>query len=114
MMSDVQKRMESGLAYPSTATRALNKQAAFGLNDVETAYALSAPFSAGAGTTLATVDFFMVAMMLYPAAMKKAQEEIDRVVGRERVPEFSDLEDLEYLKALLKEVMRFVARIDAQ
>lgn len=48
--------MKKGLAYPSTATRALEKQGAFGLNDLETAYALSAPFVAGTGT-VGVVEF---------------------------------------------------------
>ena len=47
--------MKKGIAYPSTATRALEKQGAFGLNDLETAYALSSPFGAGSGTVR---DFF--------------------------------------------------------
>jgi hypothetical protein len=50
LMGEVRGRMEKGLAYTSTATRALEKQGAFGLNDLETAFALSAPFGAGAGT----------------------------------------------------------------
>ncbi len=37
---------------------------------------------------------------------KKAQEEIDRVVGRERLPDYSDRESLPYLDALLEEVFR--------
>ncbi|KAF6750546.1 cytochrome P450 [Ephemerocybe angulata] len=109
LMHEVRGRMERGVAYASTATRALEKQGAFGLDDLETAYALSAPFGAGAGTTLATVDFFMVAMLLYPEAMGKAQEEIDRVVGRDRLPEYDDSAALPYLHALIKEVMRWRA-----
>jgi hypothetical protein len=50
LANEVKERMKKGLAYPSTATRALEKQGAFGLNDLETAYALSAPFVAGTGT----------------------------------------------------------------
>lgn len=49
-MNDVRRQMEQGTARPSTATKALEKQKSFGLNDVETAYALSAPWAAGVGT----------------------------------------------------------------
>jgi hypothetical protein len=44
--------MELGLAQPSIARTALGKQADFGLNDIETAFAVSAPFAAGVGTVI--------------------------------------------------------------
>lgn len=46
-------------------------------------------------------------MVLNPGAMKKAQEELDRVVGRERLPEFSDKDDLPYIDAVVKELLRW-------
>lgn len=45
-------------------------------------------------------------MLLWPDAQRKAQEEIDRVVGSDRLPDFNDREHLPYTEALLKEVMR--------
>lgn len=51
----------------------------------------------------------MATMVLFPEAYKKAQEEIDRVVGCERLPEFSDRESLPYLGCLIKEVLRYVS-----
>ena len=50
--------------------------------------------------------FFLV-MALYPHVMKKAQEELDRVVGNERLPELSDRGNLPYISALLKELLRW-------
>ena len=46
-------------------------------------------------------------MALYPHVMQKAQEELDRVVGNERLPELSDRENLPYISALLKELLRW-------
>ena len=46
-------------------------------------------------------------MILHPEAQKKAQEEIDRVVGRDRLPSFRDYEHLPYVRAMVKEVMRW-------
>lgn len=37
----------------------------------------------------------------------KAQLELDRVVGRARLPEFCDLESLPYINAIVKESMRW-------
>lgn len=46
-------------------------------------------------------------MTLYPEAQKKAQEEIDRVVGSDRLPTLADRENMPYIQALIKEVLRW-------
>ncbi len=51
--------------------------------------------------------WFMLAMVLYPEAQKRAQEEIDRVGGRDRLPTFQDEDHLPYVRALVKEIMRW-------
>ena len=48
-------------------------------------------------------------MTLYQGVQKKAQAEIERVVGRDRLPDFSDLNDLPYLTAMIKELLRWNA-----
>ena len=45
-------------------------------------------------------------MLLWPDKQKKAQEEIDRVVGNDRLPDFNDRDHLPYTEALLKECVR--------
>lgn len=49
-------------------------------------------------------------MVLHPEVFKKAQAEIDRVVGSERLPDHEDRELLPYLDCVLKEVFRYVRR----
>ena len=46
-------------------------------------------------------------MALFPEAQRKAQEEIDRVVGTDRLPTFEDRENLPYVDALVKEALRW-------
>jgi len=46
-------------------------------------------------------------MILYPEVQRKAQAEIDDVVGNGRLPVFSDEEELPYIQAVLKEVLRW-------
>jgi hypothetical protein len=50
---------------------------------------------------------FFLAMALYPKVMKKAQEELDRVVDKGQLPTFSDRDDLPYIDAVVKEVLRW-------
>ena len=63
--------------------------------------------TAGAESTAASVHTFFLAMICFPRVQMKAQQELDRVISG-RLPEFSDMEDLPYLSAIVKEVFRSV------
>ena len=63
--------------------------------------------AAGAETTSSAMAWFMFAIVLHPDVQKRAQAELDTVVGRSRPPSFSDFEDLPYIRALVKEVLRW-------
>lgn len=49
----------------------------------------------------------MMAMALHPEFQKLAQDEIDRVVGKDRLPTMSDRSQLPYVDAIIKETMRW-------
>lgn len=57
--------------------------------------------------------FFVLAMMQFPEVQRRAQEEIDRVVGTDRLPTFADRPYLPYVEAVLKETLRCAAQYDA-
>ena len=61
----------------------------------------------GSDTTSSFTNAMVLAVTAFPDAQRKAQEELDRVVGSDRAPEWEDLQDLPYIRALLKEVHRF-------
>ena len=46
-------------------------------------------------------------MALNPDVLKRAQEEVDRVVGNDRLPSFSDRDNLPYINAVVKETLRW-------
>ena len=46
-------------------------------------------------------------MMLYPRVMRKAQQELDSVVGGDRLPTFTDRPSLPYMEALFTELFRW-------
>lgn len=64
-------------------------------------------YAGGADTTVASMMSFFLAMMVFPDVQKKAQEEIDRVIGTERLPTSADLESLPYVEAVMKETHRW-------
>ena len=70
-------------------------------------WVVGAIYSGGADTTVCALTTFVLAMVLYPAAQYNAHEEIDRVIGKDRLPVISDRESLPYVEALFKEVLRW-------
>jgi len=49
----------------------------------------------------------MLAMIAYPEVQQKCQEELDRVIGRSRMPTFRDRESLPYIRATVRELFRW-------
>nr|UTS77784.1 cytochrome P450 867K1 [Ginkgo biloba] len=74
-------------------------------NDLIKATALSM-IVAGSDTTSITSEWAMASVIKHPNVMKKAQEELDTHVGRDRVLHESDLPNLKYLYAVVKETLR--------
>jgi hypothetical protein len=50
---------------------------------------------------------FFLALVLYPQVQRRAQAELDAVVGRDRLPTFDDRPRLPYIEAFCKELMRW-------
>jgi len=48
-----------------------------------------------------------MASVLHPESVEKAQQELDSVVGQNRLPSFDDASNLPYVNALIKEVLRW-------
>lgn len=46
-------------------------------------------------------------MVLYPEIQSKGQAEIDGVIGKDRLPSFTDRDSLPYVNAIVKEVLRW-------
>jgi cytochrome P450 len=48
-----------------------------------------------------------LAMIAYPETQVRAQAELDAVVGRDRLPTFADYPHLPYVRAMVKEILRW-------
>ncbi|KAH9976314.1 cytochrome P450 [Lactifluus volemus] len=108
----VRESMLDGTAKPSLALE--NLQEAEKLSGSERkrteetiAGALGSMYAAGADTTVAALMSLLLATLLYPDVQKRAQEELDAVTGRERLPTFEDRSRLPFVDAVCMEVLRW-------
>ncbi|KAG2626647.1 hypothetical protein PVAP13_3KG235800 [Panicum virgatum] len=62
--------------------------------------------TAGMDTTVISVEWAMAELVRNPRVQKKLQEELDRVVGRDRIMSETDFQNLPYLQAVVKESLR--------
>ncbi|XP_071737531.1 3,9-dihydroxypterocarpan 6A-monooxygenase-like [Rutidosis leptorrhynchoides] len=63
-------------------------------------------FAAGTDTSAITIEWALAELINHPNIMQKAVEEIDKVVGKNRLLKESDIQNLPYLQAIVKETLR--------
>ena len=64
-------------------------------------------YAAGSDSTSAIISSVVCGLVMFPDVQRKAQEELDRVVGKGRLPEFSDRASLPYINGIVKEAWRW-------
>ena len=57
--------------------------------------------------TFSTLQVFFIAMALNPDIQRKAQAELDAVIGPDRLPDHNDRASLPYIDAIAKESLRW-------
>ena len=70
------------------------------------AYAAATVLEAGSDTTASMLQTILLLMLANPECIQNAREELDRVVGPDRLPTFDDFDQLPYVVACIKEAMR--------
>ena len=63
--------------------------------------------AAGGETTSTALLWWLLAMLVYPSVQARAHAELDEVVGRARPPTFADIPFLPYIRAMLRETLRW-------
>ncbi|CAJ1977801.1 unnamed protein product [Sphenostylis stenocarpa] len=63
-------------------------------------------FTAGTDTTTSTIEWAMTELLHNPRTLKKVQMELRNKIGRDRNMEETDIENLPYLQAVIKETLR--------
>ncbi|KAG2152638.1 cytochrome P450 [Suillus bovinus] len=103
----VKDQMAAGIAPKSFSSELLKDRTLTVEEDDIVKWSALSVFSGGADTTVSAIYSFFLAMTLYPDVQKKAQAEIDAVVGPDRLPSFADRASLPYIEALTKEILRW-------
>ncbi|KAK0460552.1 cytochrome P450 [Desarmillaria tabescens] len=109
----VKRDMASGTARPSFTRTCLEnfETEISGLSRAEqdhlVRWAAGAMYGAGGESTYASILSFIVAMALFPDVQRKIQQEIDSVVGADRLPTVKDRARMPYIEATMKEVLRW-------
>ncbi|KAL5313142.1 hypothetical protein ACEPPN_018875 [Leptodophora sp. 'Broadleaf-Isolate-01'] len=106
LVEDVRRNVEAGKAGPSFTQKWLENKEEYGISDLQAAYVLGGLFSAAASTTASLAMSWVLLMVLNPQWLSKMQEELDRVVGPDRLPTFDDIPQLPMVRAVVKETAR--------
>ncbi|KAF8909685.1 cytochrome P450 [Gymnopilus junonius] len=107
----VKQQMAAGTAEVSFTSRLLEADDISPDEEHDIKWSAASLYSGGADTTVSAVYALFLACVLYPEAARKAQEELDAVVGRDRLPTFADRENLPYTNAFVLEVFRWHSTI---
>ncbi|KAJ7507105.1 cytochrome P450 [Mycena galericulata] len=105
------KQFDEGNALPSFFKDLMENKDVASDDPVEAQHiiqcATAVMYATGADTILASTLTFILAMLHAPHVQKIAREELDRVVGTDRLPDYTDQEALPYITAIVKESLRW-------
>ncbi|KAL4881003.1 cytochrome P450 [Aspergillus karnatakaensis] len=101
------ERMSRGIRTGCFMEKLIDDQVKNGLDDEHTTYLGGILMEAGSDTTSSTLLSFLLALLENPAALKRAQEDVDRVAGTARSPTMDDLDNLPYIEACMHEILRW-------
>ncbi|CAK7204897.1 hypothetical protein SEUCBS139899_007659 [Sporothrix eucalyptigena] len=107
----IRKKVDAGKAGPSFVRDSLlHPETKYTGNDEDAMYVALQLIEAGSDTTREALNIFVMAALEHPDVFLKARAEVDRVcgVGKDaRLPRLSDMEQLNYICAMAKELLRW-------
>ncbi|KAK7739653.1 hypothetical protein SLS53_005620 [Cytospora paraplurivora] len=103
---EIKQQIRDGTAKQCSSVELFKAQEIEGFDDDLAAYTSGVFHEGGSGTTAAVLRSFIMAMLLFPEVQLKAREELDNVCG-DRLPTVDDEKDLPYVRACVKEALRW-------
>ncbi|RAO73303.1 uncharacterized protein BHQ10_009315 [Talaromyces amestolkiae] len=102
----MKKSVDDGTAPHSFAKTLLNSYEKNGLTENEAAWICGGLLEAGSETTGATLNNCIMMLLSNRDAIRQAHEEIDRIVGKGRLPTYQDEPNLPFIRGIIKETLR--------
>ncbi|KAL2020279.1 hypothetical protein VTK56DRAFT_8603 [Thermocarpiscus australiensis] len=105
----MEKQVEAGEAPHCYARQVLENRESWyghGLDEHHLVWLTTGLVEAGFETTAATLNSLVLQLAANPRVQQAAHEELTRVVGPHRLPAFTDLANLPYIRACVKEMLR--------
>lgn len=107
MVLQVKKRRLKIGSKNSFLDGVLDQQEKLGLNQNELNFLCGVMMEGGSDTSSSIILAFLHAMIKFPQVQRKAQHEIDSIIGEDRSPLWSDYARLPYVGQIVKETMRW-------
>lgn len=107
LMSSVIRRRGVMGSTGSMMDRLLDGQEKTGLTSHQIAFICGVTIKGGSDTSASALTSTMQALITWPEVLKKAQAEMDAVVGEDRLPTWDDYGRLPYTAAMVKETHRW-------
>ncbi|KAH9022346.1 cytochrome P450 [Lactarius pseudohatsudake] len=111
LLGRVANDLANGIDRPSFGATVIQNRSTHDLSEREQAWLVGTMLSAGGETTSTTLLWWVLAILAYPEVQTRAHAELDEVVGSARPPTFADLPSLPYIRAMVKETLRWSATI---
>ncbi|KAI8948568.1 cytochrome P450 [Xylaria longipes] len=105
---EAKRSIEAGTCKRCMCVDMVKQQAVEGFTDEQAAYVTGSFLEAGSDTTAATLYGFICALLLFPEVQKRAQKELDDVIGSSRLPNLDNETSLPYIRACVKESLRWM------
>jgi len=105
---NAKESIKNGTARPCFCVNMAKIQEKEGFSDDQAGYVSGTLLEAGSDTTSSTLYGFVLAMVVFPEVQRKAQEQIDRVVGSSPLPIMEDEPNLQYIRGCVKETLRWM------
>ncbi|KAH9022270.1 cytochrome P450 [Lactarius pseudohatsudake] len=107
LLGKVADDLAKGIDQPSFGATLLKNQEKYRLSEREQAWLVGDMLTAGGDTTSNTLHWWLLALLAHPEVQVRAHAELDEVVGYARPPTFADLPSLPYIRAMVKEALRW-------
>ncbi|PYI04566.1 cytochrome P450 [Aspergillus sclerotiicarbonarius CBS 121057] len=107
LLHEIEQKMQHGVEVPDCLAKTIIEvREKESLDNLDMAMLASAFMIGGVETTAAIMQWFCALIPAYSEIQIKAQAELDRVVGRDRLPTIEDQKNLPFCRAIIKEVER--------